>query len=95
MILVVLPESEVERIRDLAEREQVEIEVNLEKLMVIVTSSLGVESIPFSYDPFRRHCILEGLDDISYIMSAKSEIDSYRAAQEKVRFYSAKSPNRN
>jgi 3-isopropylmalate/(R)-2-methylmalate dehydratase small subunit len=34
-------------------------------------------SYPFTYDAFRRHCLLNGLDDLDYLLSHKKEIDTY------------------
>ena len=57
--------------------------VNLEDQKVI--SSDGVE-YSFDYDPFRKHCLLEGLDDIDYILSNKNKVEDFRAKQDAVRF---------
>lgn len=35
----------------------------------------------FEYDPFRKHCLLNGLDDIDYILSFKDEIGKFRTTQ--------------
>lgn len=34
-------------------------------------------TIPFEIDPFRKHCLLEGLDDIGLTMKKKISIDAY------------------
>lgn len=36
-------------------------------------------SITFDIDPFKRHCLLNGLDDIGLTMEKKDEIDSFEA----------------
>ena len=43
-----------------------ELEVDLEKEEV--RRANGQPPIPFSTDPFRRHCLLNGLDDIALTM---------------------------
>ncbi len=43
-----------------------------------VTTSDG-ESFSFEIDPFKKHCLLEGLDDIGLTMEKVSAIDSYEA----------------
>jgi len=43
-----------------------------------VTTSDG-ESFSFELDPFKKHCLLEGLDDIGLTMEKASAIDSYEA----------------
>ncbi|MEY8827038.1 3-isopropylmalate dehydratase small subunit [Sedimentitalea sp. XS_ASV28] len=43
-----------------------------------VTTSDG-ESFTFEIDPFKKHCLLEGLDDIGLTMEKVGAIDSYEA----------------
>ena len=43
-----------------------------------VTSSDG-ETFSFEVDSFKKHCLLNGLDDIGLTMEHKSSIDSYEA----------------
>jgi 3-isopropylmalate/(R)-2-methylmalate dehydratase small subunit len=31
----------------------------------------------FSFDPFRKHCLLNGLDDIDYILSHQEDLDKF------------------
>ena len=33
----------------------------------------------FEIDPFRKHCLINGLDDIGLTMEKKSSIDTYEA----------------
>jgi 3-isopropylmalate/(R)-2-methylmalate dehydratase small subunit len=39
------------------------------------------EEIPFSIDPFRRHMLLHGLDEIGQTMQRTAAIDTYEAAR--------------
>ncbi|CAK9006355.1 unnamed protein product [Durusdinium trenchii] len=39
----------------------------------------GCEAIPFEVDPFRRHCLLNGLDDIGLTLQKAEHIDSFEA----------------
>lgn len=43
------------------------------------------EKIKFDIDPFRKHCLLNGLDDIGLTMEKKSSIDAYEAKLKKER----------
>jgi len=52
------------------------ISVDLEKQ--VITRPNG-ETIPFEVEPFRRHCLLNGLDDIGLTLEKASEIDAYEA----------------
>jgi 3-isopropylmalate/(R)-2-methylmalate dehydratase small subunit len=36
-------------------------------------------TLKFEIDPFRKHCLLNGLDDIGLTMEKKTSIDDYEA----------------
>ncbi|WP_207536755.1 3-isopropylmalate dehydratase small subunit [Sabulicella rubraurantiaca] len=52
--------------------------VDLERKVVVRPNG---EEIPFEVDAFRRHCLLNGLDDIGQTLEHKDSIDSYEARQ--------------
>jgi 3-isopropylmalate/(R)-2-methylmalate dehydratase small subunit len=54
------------------------ITVDLERQVVVRPSG---EEIPFQIDPFRRHLLLNGLDDIGQTMQHAPAIDGYEAKQ--------------
>ncbi|MFN3447253.1 MAG: 3-isopropylmalate dehydratase small subunit [Roseococcus sp.] len=54
------------------------ITVDLERQVVVRPNG---EEIPFQVDPFRRHCLLNGLDDIGQTMQHAPAIDAYEARQ--------------
>ncbi|KAH9943017.1 aconitase family-domain-containing protein [Epithele typhae] len=59
-----------------AEAEQgLELEVDLEKLEVRRAS--GQPSFSFEVDPFRRHCLLNGLDDIALTLQKDAVIEEF------------------
>jgi len=39
--------------------------------------SVGNETISFDVDPFRKHCLLEGLDDIGLTLQHVDDIKTY------------------
>ncbi|MCB0336470.1 MAG: 3-isopropylmalate dehydratase small subunit [Bdellovibrionales bacterium] len=47
----------------------------------------------FEYDPFRRDCLLRGLDDLDYLLSHRELIDNYQEQKKSVRFYSTTQAN--
>jgi len=73
MLPVALP---VEQCRILAKdaEEKLELEVDLEKQEV---RRVNGESIPFTTDPFRRHCLLNGLDDIALTLQKNDKIEEF------------------
>ncbi|MEM8694255.1 MAG: 3-isopropylmalate dehydratase small subunit [Pseudomonadota bacterium] len=44
-----------------------------------ITTSEG-EAITFEVDPFKKHCLLEGLDDIGLTMEKSTNIDSFESS---------------
>lgn len=54
------------------------ITVDLERSVVVRPNG---QEISFEIDPFRRHCLLNGLDDIGQTLQHGSAIDTYEARQ--------------
>ena len=50
--------------------------VDLERQVVVRPNG---EEVHFEVDPFRKHCLLNGLDDIGLTMEKKASIDTYEA----------------
>jgi 3-isopropylmalate/(R)-2-methylmalate dehydratase small subunit len=49
-----------------------------------VTTSDGQE-FPFEVDAHKKHCLLEGLDDIGLTMAKKAAIDTFEASMQQAR----------
>ena len=74
-----LPQSDVDKLMDDAERgANAIISIDLEKQEI-----RGPDGgcITFELDAFRKHCLLNGLDDIGLTMEKKREIDDFEAPQ--------------
>lgn len=56
-----------------------EIEVNLEKQEVKIVSSGETER--FDINPYKKQCLLNGYDDIDYLLSIKDKIDLFEKNQ--------------
>ncbi len=54
------------------------VTVDLERQVVVRPNG---EEIPFEVDPFRKHLLLNGLDDIGQTLQHKPAIDSFEARQ--------------
>ncbi|MBR9822684.1 MAG: 3-isopropylmalate dehydratase small subunit [Rhodobacteraceae bacterium] len=75
MLPIVMPQEVVDVLMKDAEKGQnARIEVDLEAQTV--TTSEG-ESFSFEIDPFRKHCLLEGLDDIGLTLEKAASIDTF------------------
>ena len=74
MLPVILPQEQCEELA--AEAEQgLELEVDLEKQEVRRAS--GKPAFPFTVDAFRRHCLLNGLDDIALTLQRAERIEEF------------------
>ena len=71
LLTVALPE---ERVRELAAAS--ELTVDLESLTIAAED----RTIPFEYDSFRRHKLLNGLDDIALTLEHEAEIAVFESA---------------
>ena len=74
---IVLPQSEVDKLMDDAERgANAVLTVDLESQTI--TGPDG-GTIDFDVEPFRKHCLLNGLDDIGLTMQKSASIDAFEA----------------
>ena len=81
MILVRLSEADVQLLtRRAATTEGYAITINLEQQSV--TDNQGYEG-SFEIDPFRKYCLLNGLDDIGLTLRHEQQLDSYEAQHDK------------
>jgi 3-isopropylmalate/(R)-2-methylmalate dehydratase small subunit len=79
LLPVVLPEDVVRRILDLAEANPgYRLTVDLEAQRI--WDDMEEVSVSFSVDPFRRHCLLNGLDDIGLTLQHEDEIAAFEAS---------------
>ncbi|MCO7232366.1 MULTISPECIES: 3-isopropylmalate dehydratase small subunit [unclassified Cobetia] len=75
LLLITLDEDTVDRLFKEAEAvEGYRLDIDLEAQTVITPSG---ESIPFEVDSFRKHCLMEGLDDIGLTLKDQDAIDSF------------------
>lgn len=85
LLLVVLPADVVDHILQSAKSADYEVTVDLAAQTVTLPDGA---SHKFEYDEFRKHCMLNGLDDIEYIRSHLEDIQAFRKRQEDKRFMS-------
>jgi 3-isopropylmalate dehydratase len=81
MLPVVLPQADCRALAEDAES-GLELEVDLEKEEVRRPN--GKAAIPFSTDPFRRHCLLNGLDDIALTLQKGVSIETFEKRRSEV-----------
>jgi 3-isopropylmalate/(R)-2-methylmalate dehydratase small subunit len=74
IVTVALPEAAIERLMEVAQDD--EIQVDLETMTV--TTPLQ-DRFSFVLDPFRRRCLVEGLDEIALTLASDHAISRYEA----------------
>jgi len=74
---VTLPQDEIDTLmQDAAQGSNARFTVDLESQTI---TRPGGETIAFEIDPFRRQCLLEGLDDIGLTLQKSDAIDAYES----------------
>lgn len=91
LLLVSLTSPVVEELIQEASKRDVYLEIDLEGKCVRYEDE---RIVPFDYDPFSRHCLLNGLDEMDYLLSSLPEIAEYRSHREVKRYYSTLVANR-
>jgi 3-isopropylmalate/(R)-2-methylmalate dehydratase small subunit len=77
LLPVTLPEETVNMLLDLVEEEpNTRISVDLVKQTVTLPDG---QQLGFNIDPFRKMCLLEGLDDMGYLLSKDESITAHEA----------------
>lgn len=77
LLPIVLPEATVSRLFDeVAAFPGYELTIDLERQVVVRPQG---EEIPFDVQPFRKYCLLNGLDDIGLTLRHKDKIAAYEA----------------
>ena len=77
LLPVTLPEATVNMLWDLVEEEpETEIVVDLQNQRVILPDG---QQLSFEIDAFRKLCLLEGVDDLGYLLSKQESIAAYEA----------------
>ncbi len=76
---VVLPQEQVDRLMEIAERgANATFTVDLEAQTIATADG---ETIAFEIDPWKKHCLLNGLDDIGLTLEKDSRIDGFEEKQ--------------
>jgi 3-isopropylmalate/(R)-2-methylmalate dehydratase small subunit len=80
LLPVIVDEETHQSLFDLTvEAPQVEITIDLENLNVGLPGDVSVE---FPIDSFARNCLLEGVDQLGYILSFEDQITAYESKRE-------------
>ena len=69
---IILPEEKIKELSEYSKRKE-EISIDLKEEKII----FGNSEIKFDIDPFKKKCLLEGLDDISLSLAKKEKITAF------------------
>ncbi|MGH7490153.1 MAG: 3-isopropylmalate dehydratase small subunit [Terriglobales bacterium] len=86
LLLVVLPEPVVDRLLLEGRSGALNVTIDLANQYVKLPLQNGEETFTFEFDQFRKHCLLNGLDDIDYIHSHTDQIRAFRTNQREQQF---------
>jgi len=78
MLPIVIDEKKIEELVQYSERKE-NIEINLAEQEII----FGNKRIKFEIDPFKKKCLLNGLDDIAMSLEKSKKISSYENKMKK------------
>tara|TARA_R110002124_G_scaffold64985_2_gene177641 strand:+ start:449107 stop:449709 length:603 start_codon:yes stop_codon:yes gene_type:complete len=71
---IILPKEQVEALMDASEADKSrKVTIDLENQTILS----GNQSYDFDIDPFRKHCLMNGLDDIGLTLAKNTEISSF------------------
>ena len=81
LLPIVLDEKIVDELfKEVASNESYELTINLEAQKIVKPSG---EEIAFEVDAFRKHCLLNGLDDIGLTLQDSADIKNYESSRAK------------
>ena len=80
MLPIILDQKKIEELSEYSKRKK-DIEINLPNQEI----KFGNKIINFSVDPFKKKCLLEGLDDIALSLKKSEKISSFEINLEKTK----------
>ena len=74
ILTVALPQEAIDRLMEVAETDPISIDLEHQT----VTTPFQ-DRFTFTIDPFRKHCLIEGLDEVALTMTRERQIEAYEA----------------
>ena len=74
ILTVVLPQEAVDRLLEVAKTDPIHIDLENQ----VVTTPFQ-DRFEFQIDPFRKHCLIEGLDEVGLTMARNAQISAYES----------------
>jgi 3-isopropylmalate/(R)-2-methylmalate dehydratase small subunit len=80
LLPIVIPDDLLKKLQSLIQQDPgTKVKIDLEKQTFTILST--GDSVNFSINPYKKECLLKGLDDIDFLLSLKSEITGYEINQ--------------
>ena len=80
LLPVVISEELLEKLQDLIQKNPaVKVKIELEKQTFTIIST--GDSVRFAINPYKKECMLKGLDDIDFLLNLKSLITGYETSK--------------
>ena len=90
LLLIKANEKVVDQLLEASQSGQEEAQISLAEQKF---SSAAGENVDFDYDSFRKHCLLNGLDDLDYILSQQDSVKSFAEKRSANLFYDTTKAN--
>ena len=74
ILTVVLPQAAIDRLIEVARTDPIHIDLENQ----VVTTPFQ-DRFEFQIDPFRKHCLIEGLDEVGLTMARNAQISAYES----------------
>jgi 3-isopropylmalate/(R)-2-methylmalate dehydratase small subunit len=87
ILTVALPQQAIDRLLEVAQTDPIDIDLETQT----VTTPFQ-DRYPFEIDAFRKHCLLEGLDEVGLTMAQGGEIGAFESRAMAERPFLAKAP---
>jgi 3-isopropylmalate/(R)-2-methylmalate dehydratase small subunit len=76
LLPIVIPDELLDKLQNLVKRNpDTKVKIDLEKQTFTILPS--GDSVKFMINPYKKECMLKGLDDIDFLLSLKNQITSY------------------
>lgn len=75
LLPIILPQADVDQLMNANDRT---VTIDLEQQVIKANG----RDIKFDVDPFRKHCLLNGLDDVALTLQKQSEIENFEKKRE-------------
>jgi 3-isopropylmalate/(R)-2-methylmalate dehydratase small subunit len=84
LLPIVIPDELLKKLQEMVQKDpstKVKIDLDKQTLTIVPTG----DSVRFGINPYKKECLLNGLDDIDFLLSMKSLITSFETSKSQVK----------